>query len=159
MSNEPTSLYRFYDAAGTLLYVGISNNPARRWKQHADTKPWWSDVDRKTVEWLASRAEAEAAEAEAIKAEKPLHNWRHATRVPFGVDLSELEVKSGGRTYPVLTRRIPEPKQPAAEEWVSYHDPIDEDPGGIINKDGTRHINPAWASMVRRAGLSNRLAR
>lgn len=157
MSNEPTALYRLYDAAGTLLYVGITNAPERRWKQHADTKSWWSDVDRKTVEWLASRAEADIAEEEAIKTEKPLYNWRHADRAPFGVDLRTLEVASN-RRYRVLTFR-PKVKQPASEDlWVSYWDPADDDPGGITNKDGTQYVNPAWASMVRRGGLSNRLS-
>lgn len=27
-------LYRFYDRAGVLLYVGITMNPVARWRQH-----------------------------------------------------------------------------------------------------------------------------
>jgi hypothetical protein len=33
----------WFDAAGKLLYVGKTNNYARRSDEHKD-KPWWKDV-------------------------------------------------------------------------------------------------------------------
>lgn len=72
--DESTALYRFYDAADRLLYVGITGDPADRWARHAAEKPWWPDVARHSVEWLPSREVALAAEAAAIVAEGPLHN-------------------------------------------------------------------------------------
>jgi len=74
---DHTTLYRFFDSAGRLLYVGISGNPGRRFHQHSGEKPWWADVDRSTMEHFATRAEAEAAEVAAIKTERPLHNVVH----------------------------------------------------------------------------------
>jgi len=74
---ERTALYRFFDAAGQLLYVGVSGNTEARWRQHAESKPWWSDVADKTTEWLDSRPEALDAERAAIRAEKPLHNHQN----------------------------------------------------------------------------------
>lgn len=74
---EPTALYRFFDAAGQLLYVGVSGNTEHRWRQHAESKHWWSDVADKTTEWLNSRPEALDAERMAIRTEKPLHNHQH----------------------------------------------------------------------------------
>lgn len=71
---ESTALYRFYDAADRLLYVGITSDPADRWARHAAEKPWWPEVARHAVEWLSSRDAALAAEAAAIVAEEPLHN-------------------------------------------------------------------------------------
>lgn len=77
-----TAVYRPYDAAGTLLYVGKSRNPAGRCKQHAKVKPWWPDVARVDVEWFDSGDEAEAAEIAAIRAERPRWNVQHAARPP-----------------------------------------------------------------------------
>lgn len=69
-----TAIYRLYDKTGQLLYIGISHKPDVRWGQHSEEKEWWPEVDRRDVEWLATRASAERAELAAITAEKPLHN-------------------------------------------------------------------------------------
>jgi len=75
---ERTALYRFYDADGRLLYVGISNNPESRWKGHRySIKRWPALVARRADEWFDSRTEAEAAEVAAIKDEKPRFNGAH----------------------------------------------------------------------------------
>ena len=77
MSSAPpdrTALYRLFDNAERLLYVGITNNTELRWSQHARDKPWWPDVTRKTVEWLPTRGEAVLAEAKAITEENPRWN-------------------------------------------------------------------------------------
>jgi predicted GIY-YIG superfamily endonuclease len=151
--NKPTALYRLFDSEQRLLYVGITNSPAKRWEQHAETKFWWPDVAQKTVEWLGTRVHADRAERKAIKEEKPLYNWHHAARAPHGVDLSKLTTKSGGRKYRVLTRRVVKDEEQSNEDpWVSYYDPADDDPNGIVNKDGTMYANPAWADMLRRIG-------
>lgn len=72
-----TTLYRFYDRDGLLLYIGIAGNPARRFKQHNDDKLWWSTVATSTMEHYPTRAAALKAEKLAIEAEVPLHNWVH----------------------------------------------------------------------------------
>ena len=68
------ALYRFYNDGGQLLYVGITNDPPRRMKQHTDTKTWWSQVRGMTVDWYPDRASVLAAEKRAINVENPLHN-------------------------------------------------------------------------------------
>jgi len=73
-----TALYRFYDADDQLLYVGITEDIATRWDYHASKKPWWADVDRKTVQWYEGWREASCAEVRAIVEEAPLHNVVHA---------------------------------------------------------------------------------
>jgi len=40
-------VYRAFDAAGDLLYVGCSNNPERRWAEHRTTSPWWTEQARR----------------------------------------------------------------------------------------------------------------
>lgn len=69
-----TAVYRFYDAADALLYIGICDEPLKRWYTHAVDKSWWPEVVRFRVAWFPSRDEAIEAEREAIIAEKPLHN-------------------------------------------------------------------------------------
>lgn len=56
-----TALYRLYDANGVLLYIGISGDPKRRFRQHARTKHWWPEVVRKEEVWFDTRREAEDA--------------------------------------------------------------------------------------------------
>lgn len=69
-----TTVYRLYDQAGRLLYVGTSVDPRVRWEQHARSKLWWSAVTRATVVWHPTRTDALAAERHAIRTEGPLHN-------------------------------------------------------------------------------------
>jgi hypothetical protein len=68
------ALYRHYDAAGRLLYVGISNHPIRRAQQHRINSKWVRESVRMTTEWLPDAVSAALAELEVIKNEKPLHN-------------------------------------------------------------------------------------
>lgn len=84
-----TMLYRFFDGQGTLLYVGITDDPHVRWADHArkaqrKEEPWWSEVRVVHTEWLATRADAEKAEIAAIHDERPMHNTSHNFRVGGG---------------------------------------------------------------------------
>lgn len=71
------ALYRFYDAEGVLLYVGITMNPAQRWKDHSKEKPWWVDVAHITLEDHSDREAVELAERAAIRRERPRYNVVH----------------------------------------------------------------------------------
>lgn len=75
--SDRTALYRLYDCDGTLMYVGITSNPERRFSQHASDKPWWPNVTRKAVEWYSTRSAAELAEEAAIRLRHPLYNVVH----------------------------------------------------------------------------------
>ncbi|MFJ7297508.1 GIY-YIG nuclease family protein [Streptomyces collinus] len=80
---DHVALYRFFDADGVLLYVGICDEPMARWSKHASGKLWWPSVHRFRLLWLPSRREAEKAERDAIVSEKPLHN-RAMNGIPNG---------------------------------------------------------------------------
>jgi len=71
-------LYRFFDAAGVLLYVGLTDDLPTRYSRHSVMQPWWGEWATFHVTRYASRAVLEAAEQIAIKLEKPLHNVVHA---------------------------------------------------------------------------------
>lgn len=72
-SAQRIALYRLYGAEKQLLYVGISQDPERRFADHS-VKPWWSEVAQREIAWHSTPSAARAAEVEAIKSEKPLHN-------------------------------------------------------------------------------------
>jgi predicted DNA-binding transcriptional regulator AlpA len=67
------AVYRLYDSAGTLLYIGSSYNPERRYRDHYP-KPWWPLVARREEEWHPSKEAAYVVEMTAIAAEAPVHN-------------------------------------------------------------------------------------
>lgn len=91
---DHVALYRFFDSADDLLYIGICREPLKRWYTHAG-KSWWPRVETFRVVWFPSRTEAERAEMEAIRAEHPPHNTvfngvpYNSTRFP-GARLYEL---------------------------------------------------------------------
>lgn len=70
-------LYRFYDAAHQLLYVGITCNPPVRFIMHRHSKDWWSEVARIDIENFNSRDELKNAEQSAIRIERPRYNIQH----------------------------------------------------------------------------------
>lgn len=74
------ALYRFFDAEEILLYVGISSNPRRRWKEHAIGQPWYPQVRHQSLTWYGSEAEARRAEVRAIRGERPRFNVAGALR-------------------------------------------------------------------------------
>lgn len=106
--NEPTALYRCFNAEGVLLYIGISRDFGTRWKNEAREFDWWPQVKSQTVYWHDSRTEAEDAERDAIKAERPRHNKQHA--VP---ELVAIIPAPAPRPSKVSPRMRWEPEDPA----------------------------------------------
>jgi predicted GIY-YIG superfamily endonuclease len=74
LDDHRTALYRFFDADGALLYVGITYDTEQRFASHRNSSPWWKDVADESVEWFDTRPLALAAELEAIRTERPRHN-------------------------------------------------------------------------------------
>lgn len=74
---SPQALYRFFNADGDLLYVGISLNPFTRWKQHRSEKPWWVEVVNVTIQHYDDRETVSLAELDATKNERPRYNRTH----------------------------------------------------------------------------------
>lgn len=71
---DETAVYRLFDSADRLLYVGMGRNPMGRWASHADQHAWWPEVVRFTVDWFPTRGEASAEERRALKEEATVHN-------------------------------------------------------------------------------------
>ena len=69
-----TTLYRYFDSDGHLLYVGITGDNTKRQSQHRRNAFWFGEIASATFEHLPTRQEALEAEAKAIKNENPKHN-------------------------------------------------------------------------------------
>lgn len=67
------AVYRLWDDAGKLLYVGVTGNLGRRLDNHAE-KRWFLRVSSITLEWFRDRDTAEEAEVAAIRDEEPEYN-------------------------------------------------------------------------------------
>lgn len=66
------AVYRMFDRAGKLLYVGMTGHVAR-FDNHA-TKRWFPCVASITLEWHDTKAAAAVNERRAIDAERPRYN-------------------------------------------------------------------------------------
>jgi predicted GIY-YIG superfamily endonuclease len=74
MKARRCALYRLFDDAGRLLYVGTSIDPDRRFSQHRSSKWWWPRVAGVELAWFADTPTARAAEDVALATEASLHN-------------------------------------------------------------------------------------
>ena len=71
-------IYRLYASNDQLLYVGITNDPNRRFRDHSNTARWYSLVVRHDTRKLdCDENEAKKIERDVIIKEKPLHNIIH----------------------------------------------------------------------------------
>jgi predicted GIY-YIG superfamily endonuclease len=76
-NGQRTAIYRWYDADGMLLYIGITGAFATRQSSHIKRSSWAKFAAKSRVEWIDGRCDAELLEIEAIKAEQPLFNYQH----------------------------------------------------------------------------------
>jgi hypothetical protein len=97
--SEDTCLYRHFDDAGKLLYVGISLNALKRLHEHRE-KHWFRRIARVEIEWFSTWEEALAAEAKAIIDENP-------------------ECNIAGRDAPPAPPPPPEPEPPAPDQFAA----------------------------------------
>lgn len=72
-----TSVYLYFDAYETLIYVGITGRGAKRQREHNADKAWWPFVHHQHVEHYATRQEALEREAALIQRHSPPFNTVH----------------------------------------------------------------------------------
>jgi hypothetical protein len=77
----PTSVYKYFDEHGTLIYVGITKRSIGRQAEHT-TKEWWPFVVQQEIEHYADRQTAATRESDLIRSFSPpfnkVHNRDHA---------------------------------------------------------------------------------
>ncbi|AIV35574.1 GntR family transcriptional regulator [Streptomyces sp. CCM_MD2014] len=93
-----SALYRFLNTGGETLYVGVTDNPPRRWKQHQERAAltWWPLAQHVTVKWFASRKAALDTELRIIRTQRPLYNVG-------GAPSPRRELAAGERLCPMRT--------------------------------------------------------
>ena len=69
-----TTLYRYFDSDGQLLYVGITGDNTKRQSQHRRNSFWFGEITSATFEHFEDRESALQAETKAIQTEHPKHN-------------------------------------------------------------------------------------
>lgn len=67
-------LYRIYDEAGSIIYIGATTSMSNRLSTHARTQPWWDIAASITLEHFSTPEELFEMESEAIETEKPRFN-------------------------------------------------------------------------------------
>lgn len=110
--SEPTCVYRLRSEDGTLLYIGISNDPDQRFKAHRFEKDWFDDVDHHDLTWYPTRREAAEAEVIAIRAEDPLYNLARSLRNTS---------KRDKRLTEKVTIRLTQEEYDALRDWADKH--------------------------------------
>jgi predicted GIY-YIG superfamily endonuclease len=71
---EPHCIYRVFNTAGDLLYIGCSRTPCARLSVHGSSQSWAAEMARIEIVWFENEPEAKRAEAEAVRTESPRHN-------------------------------------------------------------------------------------
>jgi len=82
-------LYRFFNAEGALLYIGVTNwsRKPQRWVDHQRSSAWWGLVAFVAIECIPySGGGNSPIEREAIRRERPLYNVIHNRR-PASIEL------------------------------------------------------------------------
>lgn len=68
-------LYRLYNAAHEIIYVGVTMTPIqRRFKEHSKSKSWWSEVQYATIEYFDDKIAALRVERELCWQNCPAYN-------------------------------------------------------------------------------------
>ena len=86
-------VYRCFNAAGVVIYIGATAHYLKRIKQHETESPWWPEVADVTVERYRSKPDAFTAERTAIYFGNPVHNVTHRSHPVDGI--SYLPIRRG----------------------------------------------------------------
>ena len=68
------AVYRAYDGAGALLYVGATRNKRQRMSAHEHSSPWWARACRVDFRDYQDAARADRIEGRAIRPLRPEFN-------------------------------------------------------------------------------------
>lgn len=118
-----TAVYRHYDEAGRLLYIGMTANPYQRSTEHARLNTDFCGVARIEIEWHKSRHKAAEAERRAIKAEAPKYNVLHNSKAPPAPPNTIADRIASSREKAGLSKadlaRIVDVSAPTVTDWES----------------------------------------
>lgn len=107
-------VYKHFDKAGKLLYVGLTNDLIERHKQHRANSPWWQAIRRFSSSEYENRIDAENSEIEQIHNGQPEFNTCHKDLQIRVVCPKKLTMKrnikramnKSGKTHAVIAREL-----------------------------------------------------
>lgn len=124
--SQRTALYRYLDADGNPLYIGITGDVKQRRESHAHSR-WDQEATDYTVEWHDTLEGALTAELHAIKSEKPKYNRAHN----FGdISLDDVDwpsLASEGRVKSILLAEFMQSEIDSGRWPAGYRIPGPED--------------------------------
>jgi hypothetical protein len=119
VNEDPYRLYRYFDANGTLLYVGISGQLAQRDKSHISRSKWMQLTAGSTVERRKTLARVKLAERIAIETEHPIFNVAYNS-TPEAKARMRAYLEAVGRPDLLRSmRKVPAIREPAGPR-ISY---------------------------------------
>lgn len=119
-------VYRAFDDRGLLLYVGCTGDLARRLAQHRAASIWHQFMDHVEMDWHDDRDDALAAEAAAIRTERPFFNAQ-----PEHTTLVQANRNEATRLLNSLGIRALDDDEASARAWYDARNAI----GVLIRRD------------------------
>jgi hypothetical protein len=122
---SPTSVYRYYDRNGVLIYVGITKQGMGRNLQHNGYAEWWQFVARQEIEHLPDRASALALEKALIQEHRPPFNRQHnpGHEDMRGVYLLLMSTPEAGAAARELFEGLPRGARKRGPRWLALNGP------------------------------------
>lgn len=139
-------LYRFFDDAGRLLYVGESIDPLSRASSHRQTAPWFWRVAALHIIVLDSRDDALRAEAAAIKSELPMFNRKLAAD---DRSLAFVAEQSAADEHVLAKRSKPIIPLPTYDDMRMSTDPSMAERNRLLAEQLVRMRALEWVTQVR----------
>lgn len=99
LSAEPTSVYRYFDRHGYLIYVGITSRGIARNVEHNHSKEWWRFVVKQEVDHFPDRRTALRHEKTLIQQHEPPFNKQHNPHHEQ-LRLAYLDLQDTSKTFP-----------------------------------------------------------
>jgi hypothetical protein len=76
-------VYSYHDAEGALLYIGESNNWARRAREHMKYQSWADQIASVAITTHLTQRDAQHDEVRRIRAEQPRYNIVHNQSIQY----------------------------------------------------------------------------
>ena len=105
--SERTCVYRIYDNANRLLYVGATTMPFGRLEPHKATTTWFYQASHIELAWFDTLQMAREAEYHAIRDERPFYNiqynvvgrWHGRYKAPLKAPEADEKTKAARKAY------------------------------------------------------------
>jgi predicted GIY-YIG superfamily endonuclease len=131
-SIQQTTLYRYFNEHGQLLYVGITGNNYKRQSQHRRGAEWFVEATSATFEHFPNRGDALLAETQAIQTENPIYNIAQTDNYQRG---SRIVISHSAKMHLVWMLSEPENGHNQIHKswadfvklWIQEHDCFDFD--------------------------------